>query len=122
MDELAVRLRELVQQLEGEGSTFWSQWMRKSLTLVEAQNYSGVEYFLQAFGGMGSFNDGASPESLALATPAYTLARRLLRERTAGDQLHQFWFSAGLRTRLLVLTGMASLVVLLLECFRRAYA
>jgi hypothetical protein len=43
--------------LEAEGETHWSQWMRTAKAKLENSDYSGVEYLLNAYGGMGSFND-----------------------------------------------------------------
>ncbi|WP_371321761.1 hypothetical protein [Pseudomonas sp. PDM32] len=43
--------------LESDGDTHWSFWMRKARALLLDSDYSGIEYLLSAYGGMGSLND-----------------------------------------------------------------
>jgi hypothetical protein len=56
-EELVCILREIILLLEADGETHWSQWMRTAKARLENSDYSGVEYLLRAYGGMGSFND-----------------------------------------------------------------
>lgn len=55
--ELIEVLGELAALLESDGDTHWSSWMLRAQSRLKHSEYSGVEYFLSAFGGMGSFND-----------------------------------------------------------------
>jgi hypothetical protein len=56
-EKLVCILREIILLLEADGETHWSQWMRTAKARLENSDYSGVEYLLNAYGGMGSFND-----------------------------------------------------------------
>ena len=80
--ELIQILGEMVDLLEEEGETHWSKWMREIKTRLEDQDYSGIEYLLRAYGGMGSFNDlMVYPERQdqleALRTQAWELAEEI---------------------------------------------
>ena len=57
LDELLEILNEIIQLLESDGEKHWSRWMRKSRARLLNSDYSGIEYLLSAYGGMGSFND-----------------------------------------------------------------
>ncbi|MBV7574618.1 hypothetical protein KW846_18090 [Pseudomonas sp. PDM32] len=50
-------LAQLAIVLESDGDTHWSFWMRKARALLLDSDYSGIEYLLSAYGGMGSLND-----------------------------------------------------------------
>ena len=56
-EQLIDVLDQLATVLESDGDTHWSQWMRKAKAHLMNSDYYGVEYFLSAFGGMGSLND-----------------------------------------------------------------
>jgi hypothetical protein len=55
--ELVKTLDELAEVLESDGDRHWSQWMRKAAGRLTNGDGSGVDYLLQAYGGMGSIND-----------------------------------------------------------------
>lgn len=55
--ELVDILGELSALLEKDGDTHWSTWMRRAMSRLKDLDYSGIEYLLSAYGGMGSFND-----------------------------------------------------------------
>lgn len=50
-------LDELASVLEGAGNAHWSGWIRNSRARLLNSDYSGIEYLLSAYGGMGSLND-----------------------------------------------------------------
>jgi hypothetical protein len=56
-DRLIGVLDELIALLRSDDETHWSAWMGKAKTRLEKSDYSGIEYLLGAYGGMGSFND-----------------------------------------------------------------
>ena len=55
--ELVATLEELIVLLDAEGQDSWSNWMQKSKSWILDSDYSGIEYLLKAYGGMGSFDD-----------------------------------------------------------------
>lgn len=57
LDELLEILNELIQLLESDGEEHWSKWIRQSREQLQNSDFSGIEYLLSAYGGMGSFND-----------------------------------------------------------------
>ena len=86
-EELVGDLKELAVILEEDGDSHWSKWMRKSISLIEAGDYTGIEHFLTAFGGMGSFSDYCirttrrSNENFStLQSASYDLAWKIKRE------------------------------------------
>lgn len=54
--ELLGVLDELIPVLEWDGS-HWARWMSKARSELIASNSFGLERLLNAYGGMGSFND-----------------------------------------------------------------
>jgi hypothetical protein len=83
-EQLCTLLAALIDILDEEGDSHWASWMRSSRKMISAGDPSGIEHFLGAFGGMGSFNDLGSERSLAVAAKAYALAKSI-QERTEGD-------------------------------------
>lgn len=55
--ELIGVLNELASILEGDGNAHWSGWIQNARTRLLNSDYSGIEYLLSAYGGMGSLND-----------------------------------------------------------------
>ncbi|MGL4824329.1 MAG: DUF6966 domain-containing protein [Plesiomonas shigelloides] len=55
--ELIDVLDELASVLESDGNTHWSGWMQKARARLLNSDFSGIEYLLSAYGGMGSLND-----------------------------------------------------------------
>jgi hypothetical protein len=87
IQELIRILTGMISLLEKEGETHWSEWMAKAKARLEDLDYSGIEYLLRAYGGMGSFNDlMVSPERQdrleAFRTQAWELATEIKRGRT----------------------------------------
>ncbi len=56
-EELIGVLDQLATLLESDGAVRWSVWMRKARARLLDSDYSGIEYLLSAYGGMGSLND-----------------------------------------------------------------
>ncbi|UMR32555.1 hypothetical protein MJ904_10435 [Massilia sp. MB5] len=50
-------LTKLASLLEADDERHWSAWVLRDKALLENSDYSGIEYVLGAYGGMGSFND-----------------------------------------------------------------
>ena len=50
-------LGELVRLLSSAGADHWAGWMRECERRLANSDGSGVLHLLQAYGGMGSFND-----------------------------------------------------------------
>jgi hypothetical protein len=63
--ELVAVLAKLASLLEGDGERHWRAWILRAKARLENSDYSGVEYLLQAYGGMGSFNDFVAGQSFA---------------------------------------------------------
>lgn len=55
--ELIDVLDELASVLESDGNTHWGSWMQKARARLLNSDFSGIEYLLSAYGGMGSLND-----------------------------------------------------------------
>ena len=78
LDELAAALNEL-------GHDHWSRWMNEAGRLIRRDDARGVTYALDAYGGMGSFNDllfGESREgerARQLSRKVYDLATEIRR-------------------------------------------
>ncbi|SCL29958.1 hypothetical protein GA0070624_3983 [Micromonospora rhizosphaerae] len=49
-----VELRELLRRHDNE---HWAQWADRALTRLDAGDAAGLDYWLDAYGGMGSIND-----------------------------------------------------------------
>ena len=73
--QLCTLLAALIQVLDEDGDAHWARWMRTSREMIAEGDPSGVDHFLGAFGGMGSFNDIGSERSLEVAAKAYALAK-----------------------------------------------
>lgn len=68
--ELVKVLEELIALLRSDNEAHWANWMEQAQSRIVASDYSGIEKLLQAYGGMGSFNDlvlGYREESGTLA-------------------------------------------------------
>ncbi|MCP5075423.1 MAG: hypothetical protein GY947_19290 [Rhodobacteraceae bacterium] len=79
-DELEKCVEQIVQRLDEVGDVHWSAWMEKCLGELRSGEIRGVSRFLDAFGGMGSFNDAYPHDIQNVVTRAYTLASELLRD------------------------------------------
>jgi hypothetical protein len=55
--ELIGVLDDLASVLESDGNTHWCSWMQIARARLLNSDYSGIEYLLSAYGGMGSLND-----------------------------------------------------------------
>ncbi len=62
-NELVEVLAKLEALLERDGEQHWRAWLLHAKTRLEASDYSGIEYLLRAYGGMGSFNDFVAAQS-----------------------------------------------------------
>jgi hypothetical protein len=88
--ELIETLSALINLLEKEGETYWSEWVAEAKARLENLDYSGITHLLRAYGGMGSFNDlTVSPEHQSrlemLRTQAWELAAEIKRDHTPGS-------------------------------------
>jgi uncharacterized protein DUF6966 len=57
IQRLIAVLSEIITLLESDNETLWRDWMVRVRTYLERSDYSGIEYLLDAYGAMGSFND-----------------------------------------------------------------
>ncbi|MBX3652140.1 MAG: hypothetical protein KF771_12285 [Burkholderiales bacterium] len=55
--ELIWALDQITMILRGSNEHHWVTWLEKDRKLIANGDFYGVEHLLQAFGGMGSFND-----------------------------------------------------------------
>lgn len=56
-NELIEVLDQLTSLLESVGEKHWRKWVSQASRRLSNSDYSGIEYLLSAYGGMGSFND-----------------------------------------------------------------
>ena len=96
--QLEEKLDELITLLKSDGETHWSKWMSGAKNRIERRDAGGLDRILEAYGGMGSFNDlilghrvvkgqfqfkaGANEMNLRLSqlrTDIYTLTKELRR-------------------------------------------
>jgi hypothetical protein len=95
--ELMASLAEAVELLREHGEQHWSGWLERCLVGLERYDSNALDQLLNAYGGMGSFNDlalvsGKGPEVSpadveaanhrldALRTRCYSLAEELRRQ------------------------------------------
>jgi hypothetical protein len=57
VDRLLARLDEGVALLDEHGESHWARWMHTVRAEVQMHDAHGLRRLLQAYGGMGSFND-----------------------------------------------------------------
>ena len=50
-------LESLASLLKEHGEPGWADWLKKDAERIRGGDFSGIEHFLSAFGGMGSLND-----------------------------------------------------------------
>jgi hypothetical protein len=62
--ELVCVLAKLATLLEDDGEQHWCRWMLRAKVRLENWDYSGLDYLLSAYGGMGSFNDFVAGQSI----------------------------------------------------------
>lgn len=55
--ELVRALDEAINLLASVGETHWTEWLDCDRRRIVVRDAYGLEHLLQAFGGMGSFND-----------------------------------------------------------------
>jgi hypothetical protein len=80
-DKLIVLLSEAVLLLESDAETHWRSWMLRARNSLEQSDYSGIEYLLGAYGGMGSFNDLALGQTSIDGTFAWKPGAKALNDR-----------------------------------------
>jgi hypothetical protein len=56
-EELIIVLDQLVILLDSDKQIHWHEWVFRARTWIANSDYSGIEYLLSAYGGMGSIND-----------------------------------------------------------------
>jgi len=74
-------LGDLAELLRSDGETHWCAWILKAKSRLAASDYSGVEYLLDAYGGMGSFNDLLLGQSTAAGSLTWKPDAKRLNER-----------------------------------------
>jgi hypothetical protein len=57
VDRLLAGLNAVINMLDQHGESHWAGWMRSVRTEVQVHDAHGLRRLLQAYGGMGSFND-----------------------------------------------------------------
>ena len=62
--ELVGVLAKLASLLDSDGEQHWCAWMLRVKARLENSDYSGIDYLLSAYGGMGSFNDFIAGQSM----------------------------------------------------------
>lgn len=62
--ELVCVLAKLASLLESDGEKHWCAWILRAKARLENSDYSGIDYFLGIYGGMGSFNDYIAGQSI----------------------------------------------------------
>ncbi len=88
--ELIAVLERLDILLFDHDAENWRLWIAKSKRRIKSSDYSGIEYLLSAYGGMGSFSDlvfgndkdrfvQANDELLELRSKAYDIANEIRR-------------------------------------------
>lgn len=83
---LIATLRDLLSDLDAAEESHWRTWIQRDLDRILKGDYSGVEHFLSAFGGMGSLSDlclGPADRDKRFGinlSKAYSLAREIHRE------------------------------------------
>lgn len=75
--ELIEVLAKLADLLEINGGQHWRAWLLRAKARLENSDYSGIEYLLQAHGGMGSFNDFVAPQRAIEGQPTGGAAPRI---------------------------------------------
>ena len=55
--ELISALDQITTILRSSNESHWATWLERDRKLIANGDFYGVEHLLQAFGGMGSFND-----------------------------------------------------------------
>ena len=78
---------------DGRGDKRWAASLRRFLGAIKDEDFSGVQNFLEAFGGMGSINDLGTGDKVLEQTlsRAFVIAGEIRRERFAdGGWLHRF--------------------------------
>ncbi|MCL9782132.1 hypothetical protein M9194_11910 [Vibrio sp. S4M6] len=55
--KLVLELEKAVELLRSCSENHWADWLTKSANLLRRGQFSGIEHFEGAFGGMGSIND-----------------------------------------------------------------
>lgn len=56
-EELIQVLDQIIYLLAEDGNHHWEKWMIESKGRLMKSDYTGIEHLLNAYGGMGSFND-----------------------------------------------------------------
>ncbi|MGQ8367504.1 DUF6966 domain-containing protein [Glaciecola sp. 1036] len=86
-EKLIEVLDQLIKILDEDGQSHWSKWMRQAKGCIQSSYFSGIEKVLNAYGGMGSFNDvclkkvtRANENFSELQGKAWSLATEIKRE------------------------------------------
>lgn len=74
LSPLIADLDEAIDLLQAACETHWQKWLRNSRDQIALGDLEGLDHLLNAFGGMGSFNDLVLSQPNAAGTP-YELRR-----------------------------------------------
>lgn len=78
--ELICVLAKLASLLESDGEQHWCAWMIRAKAWLENSDYSGIDYLLNAYGGMGSFNDFIAGQSTVAGQFAWKVGYKELND------------------------------------------
>ncbi|MCF6285589.1 MAG: hypothetical protein L3K26_10415 [Candidatus Hydrogenedentes bacterium] len=56
-EELIQILDQMIELLREDGETHWRKWAATAKSRLLRADFSGIEYVLRGYGGMGSFSD-----------------------------------------------------------------
>ena len=78
-DELVEVLDLLIKLLADDGEEFWREWLQTARRQIANRDIAGVEKMLEAYGGMGSFNDLEIFQDSGCRRPRFEEANNQLR-------------------------------------------
>ena len=88
IEQLIACVKELLPLLEAEENKVWHAWFDQALKALESSDAYGCKKILDAYGGMGSFNDvildndADEKKRKKLASKIYSLAAELWKENS----------------------------------------
>jgi uncharacterized protein DUF6966 len=74
-------LDEAAELLKRDGESHWSTWLHHARASLESSDYSGIDYLLSAYGGMGSLNDFVLGQTQVDGKPGWKPGSKALNDR-----------------------------------------
>ena len=74
-------LDEAAELLKCDGESHWSKWLLQARASLESSDYSGIDYLLSAYGGMGSLNDFVLGQTQVDGKPGWKPGSKALNDR-----------------------------------------